>query len=622
VHLSYIRRPRRAVSGGLAALIAGLALVTTVVVTAPQATAGPPPPDCSFTPGTQDGRDTATLSSNFTGYLVYFVDDVYQYEKYGDAGSGWTLPLDAQEAAVREGLSLRVRVYATDPGAPDLTTSYVCETGYNLKPAVTPTAQTITFDLLTNTRLSDASPALNATATSGLPVEFVSTTPAVCDVVDGELVLETVGTCTVEAQQPGGEDGEGQVFAAAPSTSRTFQVYPDPFAQTISFTTPQDMRYDAPPQALVASATSSLGVAFRSLTPAVCTATGGGEIIYALTGSRAPRIGLPDPALVTPVAPGTCTVEATQEGSVAWGWAPTVYLPAAPVTRSFTILGDTVVPPTPQPPVQPARAAQTITATGVHGVPLSTGAVAVAFRSSAAQPVAVASSTPGVCSWGKGTARLSKAGTCTLTASAAGSSAFLAAAPVTVSFPVWGAPRIPQAVKAPRVLDVLGRGEGDLRVAAGPASVCRAVGGQVAATSGGTCRITVSAGTDKVRSASVEVDEADADKPKAADMDLVGSVRFAYRSAALDARAERTLRQLAPKLRGATLVVVYGNTQAYGAGDTPANRRLSARRAANVVAFLQGLGVKAQTTTVALASRNPAGRDEAANRRAEIYWIP
>ena len=46
------------------------------------------------------------------------------------------------------------------------------------------------------------------------------------------------------------------------------------------------------------------------------------------------------------------------------------------------------------------------------------------------------------------------------------------------------------------------------------------------------------------------------------------------------------------------------------------------RQAAQAAKFVHGLGVKLRTTTVALAFRNPLGKDEAANRRSDIYWLP
>lgn len=565
-------------------------------------------------------------------------------------------------------------------------------------------AQIVDFDFIDNARIGGAAPALDATATSGLPVTFTSTTPEVCDFVHHELILQSVGTCTIEAGQPGdlGLDGDETVeYSPAASVQRSFEVWPAPQAQTIDFPTPHSMRIDDPAQSLEASASSELGVEYTSLTPAVCTVSGGG--FNPPTVARKQQSFSPvEPGTVTPVSAGTCTIEATQPGNADWSWQQRVYTAADPITRSFPIHGD-VVPQTiafgTAPTLQVGGGAQTLTATatsglpvtltsttpsvctvagtkvtpvaagscvieaaqagnvgqpeaahgveyaaapvvsttiavserrthqitssGAHGVALSLGTGDVHFTDSAGLAVTVTSTTPKVCTWKSGQARLLKAGTCSLTATAAGTGQYVDAEPVKVSFPVWEAPSLPKSGKAPRVLDVLGRGEESLKVTATPTAVCRVIEGQVALTGAGSCRVTVSTKSGaKVRSSVVKVTEPSREKPAKTEMDLVGSVLFDYLSAELDAQDKRTLRQLAPKLRDAKLVVVYGNTQAYGAGDTPANRKLSAKRAANVVKYLRSLHVKAKATTIAMASRNPVGKDENANRRADIYWIP
>lgn len=83
---------------------------------------------------------------------------------------------------------------------------------------VSQTAQTITFPPIPTHRVGDAPFALNATASSGLPVTYaVVSGPAT---VSGNTVTLTgAGTVTLQASQPG-----NTTYAAAPNVSQTFTV--------------------------------------------------------------------------------------------------------------------------------------------------------------------------------------------------------------------------------------------------------------------------------------------------------------------------------------------------------------------------------------------------------------
>ena len=84
--------------------------------------------------------------------------------------------------------------------------------------------------------------------------------------------------------------------------------------QTISFLQPVPMRVGSPVQPLEAAATSGLPVSYTSITPLICTVVNGTRLSY-----------------VHSVAPGACTIEATQLGS-------TAITAANPVQQTFTIL--------------------------------------------------------------------------------------------------------------------------------------------------------------------------------------------------------------------------------------------------------------------------------------------
>ncbi len=155
--------------------------------------------------------------------------------------------------------------------------------------------QEISFAPLPNVLLNAGPLGLSATASSGLPVTFVSLTPAVCGVSGVLLQLARAGLCTVEARQAGNSN-YGPAVA-----SQSFSI--GQLAQTISFAPL------SPPWTLVATATSGLPVSFASLTPGTCGVAGN-------------RVVLGNP--------GQCTIQATQPGDGN-------FLAAPAVTQSFTV---------------------------------------------------------------------------------------------------------------------------------------------------------------------------------------------------------------------------------------------------------------------------------------------
>ena len=97
--------------------------------------------------------------------------------------------------------------------------------------------QTITFTQPSDLTVGDAAQALDAEASSGLPVTFSSQTPGVCTVSAGEVVAVTAGTCTIAADQAGDEG-----FDPAPRVTRSLTVAPavaELLDQTIDFASPR-----------------------------------------------------------------------------------------------------------------------------------------------------------------------------------------------------------------------------------------------------------------------------------------------------------------------------------------------------------------------------------------------
>jgi hypothetical protein len=102
--------------------------------------------------------------------------------------------------------------------------------------AVTPLpGQTITFGKPT-TQIYGTSPTLTATASSGLPVTFASSTGSVCKVSStGQLTFVGVGNCTIIAKQAG-----NATYLPAPKVTHTFAVVQSTSGLTVTSSTPSN----------------------------------------------------------------------------------------------------------------------------------------------------------------------------------------------------------------------------------------------------------------------------------------------------------------------------------------------------------------------------------------------
>ena len=255
-------------------------------------------------------------------------------------------------------------------------------------------AQTIKFTAPTTKTMTQSPVTVSATATSGLTVSFISTTPAVCTTTGANgttVLLVGAGTCGVTAQQAG-----DATWAPAPDLARTFTV--NRATQTITFPTLTARTIDQSPITVAATSSSGLAVVFSTTTPAVCTTSGtnGASIIL--------------------LDAGTCTVRADQAGD-------TVYGPANPVSRSFAV----------------SKLANTITFVAPAKKTLAETPVVVAATSSSGLPVTFTSTTIAVCTSGGpdgSTITLVAAGTCTIRADQGGNGIYKAASPVNRSFTV------------------------------------------------------------------------------------------------------------------------------------------------------------------------------------------
>jgi len=255
--------------------------------------------------------------------------------------------------------------------------------------AIQKASQTITFASIPDKSLSDPPFAITATSTSGLPVEFVSNNANVCSEDSGVVTVLAIGTCPIMATQWGDVN-----YLAAPTVIVAFNVIG---SQTIAFDPIPNQAINVGPVALHAVTTSGLPVAFASLTPAVCTVAG---------------------AAVTPVALGSCTVQATQTGNG-------TFQPALPVNQSFSVLQS-----------------QTINFPALTNVRIGTMPPTLFATASSGLPVAFASLTPPTCTVAGSSIALVAQGTCTIRASQSGNGSFAVAPNVDRSFVVLPPPTV------------------------------------------------------------------------------------------------------------------------------------------------------------------------------------
>ena len=161
--------------------------------------------------------------------------------------------------------------------------------------------QTITFGPLPNVTFGVAPFALTATASSGLPVSYM-TSANVCTISGSTVTIVAVGTCTVTENQAGNAN-----YSAATPVMQSFTVAA--LSQTITFDTIPNQILGISPFPIAAESSSRLPVGFVVTTPTVCK--------------------LADD-LLTLLKAGTCSISANQGGTTGISAAPTV-------TRSFTV---------------------------------------------------------------------------------------------------------------------------------------------------------------------------------------------------------------------------------------------------------------------------------------------
>src|SRR5579862_931087 len=318
-----------------------------------------------------------------------------------------------------------------------------------------------------------------ATADSGLTVSLSvdGASSGVCSLSGSTVSFIAVGTCTIDADQPG--DGN---HTAAPQAQQTFAVAKG--AQSISFTSnaPAGAAYRGPAYTVGANADSGLPVSLgvEPSSASVCSLSG---------------------SIVTFIGAGTCTIDADQAGNAN-------YNAALQAQQSFSV----------------GKAQQTITfsSTAPTNATVAGATYTATASSDSGLPVALAidAASSAVCSLSGSTVSFTAAGTCTVDADQAGNANYEAASRTLQSIIVGkGTQTISFTSTAPSnavyngaTYTVAATSSAGLPVSfsidASSTTVCSLSGSAVSFTGVGTCKVDADQAGDANYSAAAEVVQA------------------------------------------------------------------------------------------------------------------
>jgi photosystem II stability/assembly factor-like uncharacterized protein len=248
--------------------------------------------------------------------------------------------------------------------------------------------QTITFNQPAAMSVTSDTQTLTATSSAGgsYPISFASADSGICAIESGSVIrVVSAGTCSITASQAGDD-----TYTAAASVVKTFVI--GKLAQAINFNQPNAMTMTSADQLLSATsnATGAYSVSYQSTTTGVCT----------ISASGADRF-------VHVIAPGTCSITASQPGDAK-------YAAATSVVKTLVV----------------ARIAQSISFTAPEGMTMTSGDQVLNATSSAggSYQVRFTSTTTSVCKVENGnTLRAVTAGTCSVVASQPGDTRYLPA---------------------------------------------------------------------------------------------------------------------------------------------------------------------------------------------------
>ncbi|WP_010545311.1 beta strand repeat-containing protein, partial [Sphingomonas elodea] len=289
------------------------------------------------------------------------------------------------------------RVNANQAGNTDYTAAPQVQQSF----AVGRGSQTIIFSALPDVAITASPVTLNATAGSGLPVSFTSSTGTICTVSGTSVTLAAQGLCTIVADQGGDAS-----WNAAPAVTRSFTVRPPTL--TISGGSP---------------ATAKVGATFSQTS----TATGGvAPYSFAVTSGTLPA------GLILDTATGVVSGTPTAIGS--YNYAITVTDSASPAATATTSVVSGSI----------AKGDQSLSFTSSPPVPAPVGGVGYAVTATSSVGLtpsfAIDAASAGVCTISGSTVSFTGAGTCTVVASQAGDANYNAATAITQTITVAAAP--------------------------------------------------------------------------------------------------------------------------------------------------------------------------------------
>jgi|GEM_PF-2378612 len=379
----------------------------------------------------------------------------------------------------------------TGPGTCRININQAGNASYNAAPQVQVTfavgkaGQTITFlsTAPASVTVGDAAYVVSASATSGLQVSFgiASASAGVCTLSGTSVTFIAGGTCTIIASQGGNAN-----YNQAPPAQQEITVNKKTQSITFNTQTPSSRPFVPGGSTFAinptASATpSGLPVAYSSLTTGVCTIA-------------------PGTAMVTMVAPGTCTIAANQAGNG-------VYAAAAQVTQDVAIgLASQTVDFPAQTPSN-----HTFVANG-------TFTVNPAATASSGLPVTYGTDTPLICSVSStGTVTMLAVGTCTIVAKQAGDSTYAAAQATrnvaigliaqTIDFPAQTQPSRNFVLNSTFAVDPLATVDSGLTAtySSKTAGICSVSGATVTMLAAGICTIAADQPGDATHAAATQV---------------------------------------------------------------------------------------------------------------------
>jgi len=209
-------------------------------------------------------------------------------------------------------------VTVTQPAAGN----YAAATPQTVNLAVSGGTNTITFLALPNTPFTSVPPVPTATATSGQPVTYSSSTAACSVTASGVVTFNSIGTCSITANQA----ATGNYAAATPVT-QSFLINPGVDAIIVPPNVPTN---GGPGTTFAIGATSTSGgpITYVSATPTVCSVTSPGGVVIVLTTA-------------------TCTITLSQPAAGNFAAAPTQTLTVN--GYDFTITANSPTSQTVQP---------------------------------------------------------------------------------------------------------------------------------------------------------------------------------------------------------------------------------------------------------------------------------